>query len=113
MEEILGDSGFDSIGEFLQILFYNPTRGAGKEDPRGVTHGLAITRFLQGKVKVKMSDIIGLIYSHRHSALSSRSIQSHKCHAPFSPSVSSSEIFHARPSLSTVGPHAAHLSMLV
>jgi len=95
MEEILGDSAFDSIGEFLQILFYNPTHSAGREDPRSVTHGLAVTRFLQGKTKIKMSDIIALIYSHKHSAPSSRSTQSHERHAPFSPSVSSSEIFHA------------------
>ena len=31
MEEFLGNSGFDSIGEFLQILFYNPTRGSAFE----------------------------------------------------------------------------------
>ena len=101
MEEILGNSAFDSIGEFLQILFYNPTRSAGREDPRGVTHGLAVARFLQGKTKIKMSDIIALIYSHKHSAPSSRSTQSHECHAPFSPSVSPSENFHAHPSLFT------------
>ena len=101
MERILGDSGFDSIGEFLQILFYNPTRVAGKEDPRGVAHGLAVARFLQGKTKIKMSDIIILIYSHKHSAPSSRSTQYHERHAPFSPFVSSAEISHARPALFT------------
>ncbi|KAF8964983.1 hypothetical protein BDZ97DRAFT_1644116, partial [Flammula alnicola] len=110
MEEILGDSGFDSIGEFLQILFYNPTRVARDEDPRGTAHGLAVARFLQGRTKIKMSEIIDLIYSHKHSAPSSRSTQYHERHAPFSPSVSSSEIFHARPSLFTwatnlVGKH--------
>ena len=101
MEEILGDPDFDSIGEFLQILFYNPTRVAGKEDPRGTVHGLAVARFLQGKTKIRMADIIALIYSHKHSAPSSRSTQSHERHAPFSPTVSASEIFHARPSLFT------------
>jgi hypothetical protein len=101
MEEILGDFVFDSIGEFLQILFYNPTRVIGKEDPRGVAHGLAVARFLQGKTKIKMSDIIILIYSHKHSAPSWRSTQYHERHAPFSPSVSPAEIFHARPSLFT------------
>jgi hypothetical protein len=99
MEEILGDLGFDSIGEFLEILFYNPTRGA--EDPRGISHGRVVARFLQGRNKIKMSDIINLIYSHKHSAPSSRSTQSHERHAPFSPSVTSPEIFHARPSLFT------------
>jgi hypothetical protein len=29
MEEFLGNSGFDSIGDFLEILFYNPTRVDG------------------------------------------------------------------------------------
>lgn len=101
MEDILGEPGFDSIGKFLQILFYNPTCVAGKEDPRGTAHGLAVARFLHGKKKIKMADIIALIYSHKHSAPSSRSTQSHERHAPFSPSVSASEIFHARPSLFT------------
>jgi len=100
MEEFLGNLGFDSIGEFLQILFYNPTRAAGK-DPRGVAHGLAIARFLQGKTTIKMSDIIILIYSHKHSAPSSRSTQYHERHAPFSPSISAADIKHARPSLFT------------
>jgi len=31
MEEIIGDSGFDMIGEFLQILFYNPICISGKQ----------------------------------------------------------------------------------
>jgi hypothetical protein len=55
MEEIIGDSGFDTIGEFLRILFYNPIRG--KDDPRGTAHGLAVAQFLQGKTNVKMSEI--------------------------------------------------------
>jgi len=33
MDEFLRNSGFDSIGEFLQILFYNPTCVAGKDPP--------------------------------------------------------------------------------
>jgi hypothetical protein len=66
MEEILGDSGFDSIGEFLQILFYNPTRGAGKEDPRGVAHGLAVARFFQGKTKIKMSLLLFTLTGTMH-----------------------------------------------
>ena len=60
IEKILGDWEFDSIGDFLEILFYNPV---GKSDPRSVSHGLAVARFLQGKTKIKMSDIILLIYS--------------------------------------------------
>ena len=98
MEKILGDWDFDSIGEFLEILFYNPV---GKDDPRSVAHGLAIARFLQGKTKIKMSDIISLIYSHKHSAPSPKSTRYHERHAPFSPSVFPAEIHHARPSLFT------------
>jgi hypothetical protein len=101
MEEFLGNSGFDSIGDFLEILFYNPTRVDGKADPRGVTHGLAVARFLQGKTKTKMSEIIGLVYSHKHSAPSPRSTQYHERHASFSPSISPAAINHARPSLFT------------
>ena len=101
MEEILRDFKFNSIGEFLEVLFYNPTQVAEKEDPHGVTHGLAVARFLQGKTKIKMSDIITLIYSHKHSAPSPRSTQYHEHHTPFLPSVSHAEILHARPSLFT------------
>jgi hypothetical protein len=101
MEEFLGNSGFDSIGNFLEILFYNPTCVDGKADPCGVTHGLAVARFLQGKTKTKMSEISGLVYSHKHSAPSPRSTQYHERHASFSPSISPAAINHARPSLFT------------
>ncbi|KAF8884726.1 hypothetical protein CPB84DRAFT_1816928 [Gymnopilus junonius] len=97
MEDILVDSGFDSIGDFLQILFYNHTRAAGKKDPQGCTH-------------IKMSNIITLIYSHKHSVPSPQSTHYHEQYASFSPAVSPAEIFHARPSLFTwatnlVGKH--------
>jgi len=84
MEEIIGDSGFDTIGKFLQILFYNPIHISGKDDPCGTTHGLAVAQFLHGKTKVKMSKIIDLIYSHKHSAPLSRLTHYHEHHAPFS-----------------------------
>lgn len=58
MEEPLKDSGFDSVGELLKILFYNPSRISGESDPRGAYHVKAILRFLQGRNKVKISDII-------------------------------------------------------
>jgi hypothetical protein len=57
MEAFISNSGFDSIGDFLQVLFYNPTRVAGKEDPHGVAHGLAVARFLQGKTNIKLEDV--------------------------------------------------------
>ncbi|KAF8969042.1 hypothetical protein BDZ97DRAFT_1902760 [Flammula alnicola] len=107
MEVLLKDSGFDSVGEFLKILFYNPSRISGESDPRGafnvgttgVFHAKAVSQFLQGQNKIKMSDIIVLIYRHKHSAPSPASPLYSERHAPFSPSVSPVEIFHACPSL--------------
>ena len=66
MESFLKDSGFDSVGEILKILFYNPSRLSGESDPRGSCHAKAVSRFLQGRNKIKMSDIISLIYQHKH-----------------------------------------------
>ena len=86
--------GFESLGDFLKILFYNPTCVDGQDDPRGVTHGLAVARFLQGKTRTKMSEIIGLIYSRKHSAPSPRSTQYHERHASFSPSISQLSTMH-------------------
>jgi len=62
MEGLLKDSGFDSVGEILEVLFYNPSRISGESDPRGSFHAKAVSRFLQGRNKIKMSDIIVLIY---------------------------------------------------
>ncbi|KAF8952159.1 hypothetical protein BDZ97DRAFT_1768789 [Flammula alnicola] len=99
MEVLLKDSGFDSVGEFLKILFYNPSRISGESDPQGSFHAKAVSQFLQGQNKIKMSDIIVLIYRHKHSAPSPASPLYSERHAPFSPSVSPVEIFHACPSL--------------
>ena len=99
MESFLKDSGFDSVGEILKILFYNPTRLSGESDPRGPCHAKAVSRFLQGRNKIKMSDIISLIYQHKHSAPSPASPLYSERHAPFSPLVSPGDILHARPSL--------------
>ena len=99
METFLKDSGFDSIGEFLKILFYNPSCVSGESDPQGSCHAKAVSRFLQGRNKIKMSDIISLIYKHKHSVPSLASPLYSEHHASFSPSVSPGEIFHACPSL--------------
>ena len=88
MEVLLGDWGFDSVGEFLEILFYNPIRITGQSDPRGSFYAKAVSRFLQGHNNTKMSDIISLIYGHKHSAPSPGSLRYSERHAPFSPSVS-------------------------
>jgi len=47
MEALFLDSGFDSVGEILEIMFYNPSRVAGEPDPRGSFHAKAVSRFLQ------------------------------------------------------------------
>ena len=99
MEALLSNWGFDSVGDFLEILFYNPICTTGQSDPRGSFHAKAVSRFLQGRNNTKMSDIISLIYGHKHSAPSPGSPRYSERHAPFSPSVSPEEIFHARPSL--------------
>jgi hypothetical protein len=49
MEVLLKDSGFDSVGEFLEILFYNPSCITGEPDLRGSFHVKAVSRFLQGR----------------------------------------------------------------
>ena len=99
MEMLLKNSDFDSVGEILEILFYNPSRISGETDPRGSYHAKAVSLFLQGRNKIKMSDIVVLIYGHKHSSPSTASPLYSERHAPFSPSVSPAEIFHARPSL--------------
>jgi hypothetical protein len=68
MEQLLKDSGFDSVGEFLKTLFYSPSHVSGQPDPRSVFHAKSVARFLQGQNKVKMSDTITLVYKHKHSA---------------------------------------------
>ena len=88
MEMLLKDSGFDSIGEILEILFYNLSHISGESDPRSSYHAKAVSQFLQGRNRIKMSDIILLIYGHKHSAPSMASPIYSERHAPFSPSVS-------------------------
>ncbi|KAF8952164.1 hypothetical protein BDZ97DRAFT_1909450 [Flammula alnicola] len=95
MEVLLKDSGFDSVGEFLKILFYNPSRISGESDPQGSFHAKAVSQFLQGQNKIKM---------HKHSAPSPAS--------PLYSELSPVEIFHACPSLFSWATNlvATHLS---
>ncbi|KAJ7729217.1 hypothetical protein B0H14DRAFT_3097944 [Mycena olivaceomarginata] len=86
---LLEDWPFSSLGSFLQTLFFNHRRG--ELDPRTKRHERVVTRFLQGKDKVKMADIIELIYHHRqsrpkpntHPALSAWATQLVKARAHF------------------------------
>ena len=101
MEQLLKDSGFDSVSEFLKILFYNLSHVSGQPDPRGIFHASSVAWFLQGWNKVKMLEIITLVYKHKHSAPSPDSPHASVRHAPFSPSVSPANIFYVHPSLFT------------
>jgi hypothetical protein len=68
MEALLSD--WDSILLVNFWRFYSTIRFAstGQSDPRGSFHAKAVSRFLQGRNNTKMSDIISLIYGHKHSA---------------------------------------------
>ncbi|KAJ7784967.1 hypothetical protein DFH07DRAFT_726168 [Mycena maculata] len=89
---------FDSLGHFLEVLFYN--RISGVPDPRTPRHVRAVTAFLGGETNVTMSTIINLIYNHRQSRPSRDSPDFSLDFAP--PDVSSPrDINFARPALST------------
>lgn len=47
MEDLLKDSGFDSVGELLQILLYNPNCRSEGPDLQSLFHARAISWFLQ------------------------------------------------------------------
>lgn len=68
LDEFLKTSHFDTLGDFLAILFFN--RIHGESDPRGVTHANAVARFLQGSSAMKMADILILIYGLATPSLS-------------------------------------------
>jgi hypothetical protein len=56
MDEFLQNYVFDSIRDFLSILFYN--RPHGESDPHGPTHAVAVAHFLRGRTNIKMSEIL-------------------------------------------------------
>ncbi|KAJ7635592.1 hypothetical protein DFH06DRAFT_1336612 [Mycena polygramma] len=83
MDEFLKDlAPFESLGDFLAILFHN--RVHGQPDPRGLTHSKAVARFLQGTGNVRMSDVFPLIYKHQNSFPSISSSRAHEKEAMFS-----------------------------
>ncbi|KAJ6449997.1 hypothetical protein C8R45DRAFT_1128523 [Mycena sanguinolenta] len=99
MDDFLRNSPFDSVGDFLAILFYN--RLHGESDPRGITHASAVARFLRGLTDIKMSHILPLIYRHRCSFPAKDSKRVHERELMFSTKVEADAIHHARPSMST------------
>ncbi|KAJ7193717.1 hypothetical protein GGX14DRAFT_537504 [Mycena pura] len=99
MDEFLLNSPFDSVGDFLAILFFN--RPHGESDPRGSTHAAAVACFLRGRTKIRMSDVLPLMYQHRCSYPSKDSIHLHERELMFCTTGDASTIHHARPFIST------------
>ncbi|KAK6992358.1 hypothetical protein R3P38DRAFT_3331169 [Favolaschia claudopus] len=99
MDSYLKEYPFDSVGDFLSILFYDPVRG--EPDPRGFAHANAVARFLRGLADVKMSHILPLIYRHRCSYPSRNSARLSERQSMFSTAEAAAAIHHARPFIST------------
>ncbi|KAF8153716.1 hypothetical protein K438DRAFT_1987424 [Mycena galopus ATCC 62051] len=99
MEQLLEDSPFDSIGDFLAILFYN--RPHGESDPRGFTHATSVAHFLRGRTDIEISDVLPLMYSHRCSFPAKDSPHVHERELMFSTTDKAADICHARPFMST------------
>lgn len=95
MDDVFRTYGFDSLGEFLSVLFY--PRFRGEKDCRTRRHRQAVSTFLRGRCTTTMADIIPLIYNHN----SSRPKQKHPDQraAAFSPYKPLREIRYARPCL--------------
>ncbi|KAJ7725277.1 hypothetical protein DFH07DRAFT_783024 [Mycena maculata] len=100
MDSILGTitKDFRSLGNFLQVLFYN--RISGVSDPRTPCHVRVVSAFLGGESIVAMATIINLIYNHRQSRAPKDSLQYSMEFSP--PDIASPwDIDYARQSLST------------
>ncbi|KAF7371606.1 hypothetical protein MVEN_00016000 [Mycena venus] len=95
MNDVLTTYGFDSLGEFLSVLFY--ARKRGEKDCRTKSHRQTVAAFLKGQTKITMAHIIPLIYNH-HRSRPKRDTAQHS--AAFSPSIPLSDIRYARPCLS-------------
>ncbi|KAJ7078263.1 hypothetical protein C8R44DRAFT_790887 [Mycena epipterygia] len=65
MNDVIRTYGFDSLGEFLSVLFHPRVRG--EKDSRRKHHRQAVGTFLQGQSKITMAHIMPLIYNHHKS----------------------------------------------
>ncbi|KAJ7723591.1 hypothetical protein B0H14DRAFT_3519887 [Mycena olivaceomarginata] len=99
MDEFLQNYPFDSIGDFLSVLFYN--RPHGESDPCGITHAIAVAQFLRGRTDIKMSEILPLIYHHRCSYPAKDSSRLPEREMMFCTTREAGTIHHARPFIST------------
>ncbi|THU89980.1 hypothetical protein K435DRAFT_676791 [Dendrothele bispora CBS 962.96] len=93
---------FDSLGDFLQYLFYS-RKSKKSEDPRQPKHKLCVSRFLQGRNKVKPLDIVKRMYQHRNSYPSYRFPADQK--KAFSLKHDPSTVSFARPAISCWAAH--------
>ncbi|KAJ7138817.1 hypothetical protein C8R46DRAFT_1320848 [Mycena filopes] len=99
IEKLLKDWPFDTIGDFLAILFYNKPRD--EPDPRGTTHAHAVAQFLRGRSNIKMSTILPLMYHHKASFPNKKSPNKHERQQVFATSGPADQSNHARPFMST------------
>ncbi|KAJ7692758.1 hypothetical protein B0H17DRAFT_933727, partial [Mycena rosella] len=99
MEQFLDDSPFDSIGDFLSILFHRLPHS--EPDPRSFTHATAVARFLRGLMDIKMPDILPLMYHHHCSFPAKNSVRIKERESMFCTTGEPSDIHHARPFMST------------
>ncbi|KAJ7200101.1 hypothetical protein GGX14DRAFT_524890 [Mycena pura] len=97
MDHVLTPYGFDSLGEFLSVLFH--PRKRGEKDLRSRSHRHTVAAFLKGQSKITMADIIPLIFNHHHSRPKRRDADQYS--AAFSPTKPLSHIRYARPCLSS------------
>ncbi|KAF7334057.1 hypothetical protein MVEN_02311300 [Mycena venus] len=96
VDHVLTTYGFESLGEFLSVLFH--PRKRGERDLRTKSHRQTVAAFLKGQSKITMAHIISLIFNHHHSRPKKKDTD--QCSAAFSPSKPLSEIRYARPCLS-------------
>ncbi|KAJ7712475.1 hypothetical protein B0H14DRAFT_3171882 [Mycena olivaceomarginata] len=106
MDDVLTTYGFESLREFLSVLFH--PRKRGEKDHRTKSHRQTVSAFLKGQSKITMAHIIPLIFNHSRSRPRKRDTDQHS--SAFSPSRPLSEIRYARPCLSAwatrlVGDH--------
>ncbi|KZP25483.1 hypothetical protein FIBSPDRAFT_950189 [Athelia psychrophila] len=92
---------FDSLGEFLSVLFYCHPKKSEKADPQTARHISVVSAFLQGTSVIHMGHIINLIYSHRQSQPKRSSRHANEVYLAFSPILSPADIHHTRPAMSS------------
>ncbi|KAJ7863426.1 hypothetical protein B0H14DRAFT_2574825, partial [Mycena olivaceomarginata] len=106
MDHVLTTYGFDSLGEFLSVLFH--PRKRGEKDLRTRSHRHTVAAFLKGQSNITMADIIPLIFNHPHSHPKKRDADQHS--AAFSPSKPLSEIrdYDDKFYRETIAPNVLH-----